>query len=69
MMLQPDGVKIWRPRQVRVSLANQTRRGYRNNRDLLQVYVGPSRRDYVPMEDRVAVAGPKHTPTPVKHTG
>ncbi|KAL5525964.1 hypothetical protein ACEPAG_7302 [Sanghuangporus baumii] len=48
MMLQPDGVKIWRPRQI---------------------YVGPTRRDYVPMEDRIAVNGPKNTPTPVKHTG
>ncbi|KAL5526755.1 hypothetical protein ACEPAF_8480 [Sanghuangporus sanghuang] len=48
MMLQPGGVKIWRPRQI---------------------YVGPTRRDYIPMEDRVAVNGPKNTPTPVKHTG
>lgn len=37
--------------------------------DLLQVYVGSSRRDYVPMRDRIAVEGPKNTPTPVNHTG
>ncbi|THH07059.1 hypothetical protein EW145_g3637 [Phellinidium pouzarii] len=34
-----------------------------------QVYVGPSRRDYVPIEDRVPVEDPKNTPTPVIHTG
>ncbi|KAI5117152.1 hypothetical protein M0805_009494 [Coniferiporia weirii] len=48
MMLQPGGVKIWRPRQV---------------------YVGPARRDYIPIEGRVPVEDPKSTPTAVRHTG
>ncbi|KAI3614889.1 peroxysomal citrate synthase [Moniliophthora roreri] len=48
MMLQPGGVKIWRPRQV---------------------YVGASKRDYVPVEDRVPVEGLKKTPSPVVHSG
>ncbi|EJD06612.1 uncharacterized protein FOMMEDRAFT_76742 [Fomitiporia mediterranea MF3/22] len=48
MMLQPGGVKIWRPRQI---------------------YVGPGRRDYVPMDDRVPDDASAYTPTPVRHTG
>jgi len=34
-----------------------------------QVYVGPSRRDYVSIEERTAVEEAKNTPTPVKHSG
>ncbi|KAG9017986.1 hypothetical protein FRB90_012711 [Tulasnella sp. 427] len=50
MMLQPGGVKIWRPRQV---------------------YVGETKRDYVPMEQRVDVetAEAKAQPFPVAHIG
>ncbi|KAJ7678908.1 peroxysomal citrate synthase [Mycena polygramma] len=48
MMLQKDGVKIWRPRQI---------------------YVGAGKRDYVPVEERVAVEGPKKTPSAVEHSG
>ncbi|KII85036.1 hypothetical protein PLICRDRAFT_116779 [Plicaturopsis crispa FD-325 SS-3] len=48
MMLQPGGVKIWRPRQI---------------------YVGAGKRDYVPVDQRIAVKGPKSNPTPVVHSG
>lgn len=50
MMLSPDGVKIWRPRQI---------------------YVGPSVRDYSPIEDRDEVDRKKVTdaPTAVFHSG
>ncbi|KAJ6508035.1 peroxysomal citrate synthase [Mycena vitilis] len=48
MMLQKDGVKIWRPRQI---------------------YVGAGKRDYVPVDERVAVEGPKKTPSAVEHSG
>jgi len=48
MMLQPGGVKIWRPRQI---------------------YVGEGKRDYVPVDKRVAVNGDKATPSPVPHSG
>ncbi|TDL25806.1 peroxysomal citrate synthase [Rickenella mellea] len=48
MMLQPGGVKIWRPRQI---------------------YVGPTKRDYIPIDSRVPVEGLKRTPTVVQHSG
>jgi citrate synthase len=48
MMLQPGGVKIWRPRQI---------------------YVGEGKRDYVSVDQRVAVNGDKKTPSPVEHSG
>ncbi|KAJ7903452.1 peroxysomal citrate synthase [Mycena olivaceomarginata] len=34
-----------------------------------QIYVGAGKRDYVPLEDRVAVEGPKKTPSVVEHSG
>ncbi|KAG6813938.1 hypothetical protein H0H92_005192 [Tricholoma furcatifolium] len=34
-----------------------------------QIYVGESKRDYVPVDKRVAVEGPKVTPTKVVHSG
>jgi len=34
-----------------------------------QIYVGPGKRDYVPVDERVAVEGPRKTPTPVLHSG
>jgi len=34
-----------------------------------QIYVGETKRDYVPIDDRVAVEGPKLTPAPVMHSG
>ncbi|KAI9061312.1 peroxysomal citrate synthase [Trametes sanguinea] len=34
-----------------------------------QVYVGPSKRDYVPVEERVPVEGAKQTPSKVEHGG
>ncbi|KAJ7455360.1 peroxysomal citrate synthase [Mycena galericulata] len=48
MMLQPGGVKIWRPRQI---------------------YVGAGKRDYVAVEERIAVEGLKKTPSAVEHSG
>jgi citrate synthase len=55
MMLHPGGVKIWRPRQVhkiilflRIFLIETT-----------QIYVGEGKRDYVPVDKRVAVNGDK----------
>ncbi|KAH7930202.1 hypothetical protein BV22DRAFT_1055505 [Leucogyrophana mollusca] len=48
MMLDRDGVKIWRPRQI---------------------YIGAEKRDYVPIESRVAVEGPKMSPSVVPHSG
>ncbi|KAJ7104056.1 peroxysomal citrate synthase [Mycena belliarum] len=48
MMLQPGGVKIWRPRQI---------------------FVGAAKRDYVQVDDRIAVEGPKRTPSAVEHSG
>ena len=35
----------------------------------LQVYVGAGRRDYVEVEERVAVADMKQTPSRVEHGG
>ncbi|KAI0661770.1 peroxysomal citrate synthase [Cubamyces menziesii] len=34
-----------------------------------QVYVGPAKRDYVPVEERAPVEGPKQTPSRVEHGG
>ncbi|KAF8737609.1 hypothetical protein AX14_012603 [Amanita brunnescens Koide BX004] len=34
-----------------------------------QIYVGPGRRDYVPVDRRAAVEGARKTPTPVLHSG
>ncbi|KAJ7364113.1 peroxysomal citrate synthase [Mycena albidolilacea] len=34
-----------------------------------QIYVGAGKRDYVPLEDRVAVEEPKKTPSVVEHSG
>ncbi|KAI9574007.1 citrate synthase-like protein [Boletus coccyginus] len=48
MMLSPEGVKIWRPRQI---------------------YVGPSERPYVPVEERQAVEGIGKEPSVVVHSG
>ena len=48
MMLSPEGVKIWRPRQI---------------------YVGPSERPYVPVEERRAVEGIGREPSVVVHSG
>ncbi|KIJ52580.1 hypothetical protein M422DRAFT_26160 [Sphaerobolus stellatus SS14] len=46
MMLQPGGVKIWRPRQI---------------------YVGETKREYVPVDQRTAVTEERSTPHPVEH--
>jgi hypothetical protein len=35
----------------------------------LQIYVGASKRDYVPIDERVAVDGPRMTPSVVVHSG
>ncbi|KAF8554635.1 hypothetical protein OG21DRAFT_1508754 [Imleria badia] len=48
MMLSPEGVKIWRPRQI---------------------YVGPSERPYVPVEERQAVEGIGKEPSAMVHSG
>ncbi|KAJ4477265.1 peroxysomal citrate synthase [Lentinula aciculospora] len=48
MMLQPGGVKIWRPRQI---------------------YVGASKREYVPVGERALVEGPPKTPSQILHSG
>jgi citrate synthase len=62
MMLQQGGVKIWRPRQVilcpckaKVILSSQ------------QIYVGPGKRDYEPVEERSE--GLAKGPVPVPHSG
>ncbi|KAJ7761875.1 peroxysomal citrate synthase [Mycena maculata] len=34
-----------------------------------QIYVGPGKRDYVPVDERIAVEGPKKTPSAVEHSG
>ncbi|KAJ7928940.1 peroxysomal citrate synthase [Mycena leptocephala] len=34
-----------------------------------QIYVGSAKRDYVPIQERVAVEGPKKTPSVVEHSG
>ncbi|KAJ7773360.1 peroxysomal citrate synthase [Mycena metata] len=34
-----------------------------------QIYVGAEKRDYVPVDERVAVEGPKKTPSAVEHSG
>lgn len=34
-----------------------------------QVYVGETKRDYVPLEDRLKVEGYKQTPSHVEHGG
>jgi hypothetical protein len=36
---------------------------------IIQIYVGAGRRDYVPVEERVAVEGSKKTPSPAVHSG
>ena len=49
-MLNPSGVKIWRPRQL---------------------YIGPSQRDYVDLEDRRPKSGSRafDAPSQVSHGG
>jgi citrate synthase len=68
MMLQGGGVKIWRPRQVRIPAKLM-----RHVIDFIplcsQIYVGPSVRDYVPVEERISVEGNKQTPSAVPHSG
>ncbi|KAF8206334.1 peroxysomal citrate synthase [Mycena galopus ATCC 62051] len=34
-----------------------------------QIYIGAEKRDYVPVDERVAVEGPKKTPSAVEHSG
>ena len=34
-----------------------------------QIYVGPGRREYTPVGERVAQEGPRQTPSPVVHGG
>ncbi|EFI27910.1 citrate synthase I [Coprinopsis cinerea okayama7 len=34
-----------------------------------QIYVGPTKRDYVPVEKRVAVEGPRQEPSEIAHSG
>ncbi|KAH0833027.1 citrate synthase-like protein [Lanmaoa asiatica] len=48
MMLSPEGVKIWRPKQV---------------------YVGPSERPYVPVDERQGLEGIGKEPSVVVHSG
>ncbi len=67
MMLQPGGVKIWRPRQVRLS--GNFSRFYADRLACEKIYVGSGKRDYIPIEDRVPVEELKQTPSAVQHTG
>jgi citrate synthase len=67
MMLQEGGVKIWRPRQVRsVNMAHLV---FGVSLDLIKIYVGSGKRDYVPTSDRVPVDGLRKEPTPTQHSG
>ncbi|KAF9007601.1 peroxysomal citrate synthase [Cyathus striatus] len=34
-----------------------------------QIYVGAGKQDYVPSDERIAVEGPKKTPSPIAHSG
>ena len=67
MMLQEGGVKIWRPRQVKC------RSDYpsvlRLTCTLLKIYVGSGKKDYVPLDERVAEEDPRKTPSVVVHSG
>lgn len=55
-MLQPGGVKIWRPRQARwPSLWPIMSYSHPHP----QIYVGEGKRDYIPVEKRIAVNGAK----------
>lgn len=48
MMLAPEGVKIWRPKQI---------------------YVGPTERLYVSMDEREVVKGVGKEPSEIEHSG
>ena len=48
MMLSPEGVKIWRPKQI---------------------YVGPSERPYVAVDEREVIQGLGKEPTATVHSG
>ena len=66
-MLQNGGVKIWRPRQA--SLVPSYVISHLIIQLFSKIYVGPGKRDYMPIEEREAVEGPGKTPTAVLHSG
>ena len=73
MMMQEGGVKIWRPRQVGVHGCQDKQGGHFANAsvhcDLTKVYVGPSKRDYVPIDNRETSESPRTLATAVEHSG
>jgi citrate synthase len=67
MMLQQGGVKIWRPRQVSNCHCGCCECGCPSYS--FQIYVGAGKRDYVPLDHRVAVEGLGKAPTVIAHSG
>jgi citrate synthase len=67
MMLQEGGVKIWRPRQVWFQVDGLWQSS--TDSGAHQIFVGASKRDYVPINERVEVAGPRKTPAVIVHSG
>lgn len=76
MMLQPGGVKIWRPRRAFFSslfscflfphfLFEPVLKSWKFDPDT-EIYIGPTKRSFVPIEERTPSAeGPK----PISHSG
>ncbi|KAJ7170766.1 peroxysomal citrate synthase [Mycena crocata] len=70
MMLQTGGVKIWRPRQVSAWEPDAVAKASSSeSSDTAQIYVGAGKRDYVPVDERIAVEGLRKTPSAVEHSG
>ncbi|KIM73264.1 hypothetical protein PILCRDRAFT_829278 [Piloderma croceum F 1598] len=57
-MLQPGGVKIWRPRQVKWLSVHVVVSFFVTR--ATQIYVGEGKRDYVPVDKRIAVNGDRY---------
>ena len=70
MMMQEGGVKIWRPRQVRVF---ESRFSPEDSVDVfpgdIKVYIGPKKRDYEPIDSRGVLYSPRTVATSVEHSG
>ena len=71
-MLQDGGVKIWRPRQVRICTGPPFARvELADTHPLLprKVYVGAGKRDYVSFDQRPVIRGSQVEPLSVPHSG